>query len=510
MRRRPSPPLLHLATLAFASAAALGCSYAPPRFADAPAVTAVNDHRPVPRPRPRLLLAPFDVADAYVRQGLTYALDPADTQLALDVNSLDEVVLSSWWSPPDEAARPLADYRQAGPPEPPLVLVPGHIPSDRPGSVLVKDARGIQYVVIPDPPTRPGLHSSAGVVASRLLFALGWRVPEAHAIHQENGEPALAIRWPIGVDLGPTPPFRGRFDDPNDTIARKDRRTLRALPRVLAWLAKRDLDVGDLRDSYVGEGDRGYVLHWVFGLEGALGVDALDRMLAKARDPDRPADSSAARFYTLGLGAPHDVPMPVTSSVSLGLWGPVLALDEFDPSPPFEPFRYITSADDVWIGKRLAALPRRVIEDAVRATPLEDADRAIVTFRLEERRRAIAAWCLARGTPLDPVSVSVDPGGDVRIRLVDRAVQSGLARIADASWATGLYDADGDALPGVADAFKIDDGVEVVVRPGLLRGLDYVAVRITGSRGADVLPRAMEVHLALGGGKPPRVVGVVH
>ena len=193
-----------------------------------------------------------------------------------------------------------------------------------------------------------------------------------------------------------------------------------------------------------------------------------------------------------------------------GLWGPVLTLDEFDPSPPFEPFRYVTPADDVWIGKRLAALPRRVIEDAVRATPLEDADRAIVTFRLEERRRAIAAWCLARGTPLDPVSVSVDPGGDVRIRLVDRAVQGGLARIGDASWATGLFDADGAALPGVADAFRTEDGVEVVVRPGLLRGLDYLAVRITGSRGAEVLPRAMEVHLALGGGKPPRVVGVVH
>jgi hypothetical protein len=490
---------------------ALGaCSYTPPRFADAPPVVAVEDHRPVPRPLPRLVLGPFDVADAYVRQGLTDALDPADAELALDVNALDEVVLSSWWDPPEDAARPLARYRKAGPPEAPLALETGPTPSKRPGAVLVKDARGIRYAVIPDPEDRPGLHSSAGVVASRLLHALGWRVPEAHAIRQENGRPALAIAWPIGVDLGPTPPFRGRFDDPNDTIARKDRRTLRTLPRVLAWLAKRDLDVGDLRDSYIGESPRGWVVHWILGLEGSLGVDALERHLALLNDPDRPAESASDRFLTLGLGAPADLGPPRPHARGFGLWGPDVALDDFDPSPPFEPARYATAADDVWIGKRLAALTLRTIEDAARATPLSDAERATVVAWLDVRRRALASWCLDRGTPLDPVSVSVDSGGDLHVRLVDRAIASGLAEIGEASWATALYDGDGDALPTVPDAFRTDDGVEVVVRAATVRGATYLALRITGSRGRVVLPRAMEVHLALGGGKPPRVVGVVH
>jgi hypothetical protein len=505
MRRAPLPLLTLLVTPALAA-----CSYVPPRFADAPPVVAVHDHRPVPRPRPRLVLAPFDVADAYVRQGLTYALDPADAELADDVNALDEVVLSSWWSPPADAKRPLEAYRQVGPPERPLVLEVGPVPTARPGAVRVRDARGIAYVVVPDPPDRPGLVSGAGVVASRLLFALGWRVPEAHAIQQENGAPALAIRWPIGVDLGPTPPFRGRFDDPNDTVARKDRRTLRALPRVFAWLAKRDLDVGELRDSYVGEDGSGYVLHWVLGLEGALGVEALERQFRLARDPDRPAESSTERFFTLGLGAPNEVKPPVTPSPGLGVWGPTPSIDDFDPSPPFEPLRYLTPADDVWIGERLAALSREVIEDAARATPLSDADRAIVVDRLDARRRAMAAWCLDRGTPLDPVSVVVDHGGEVRVRLVDHAVAAGLARIEDARWSMTLYDAEGEALRGIPVVRRTADGVDVALGSALVGRRRYLVVRIRGWRGAKPLPRAMEVHLALAGGRPPRVVGVVH
>src|SRR5690606_3446040 len=97
--RRPLLALLAAAVLP-------ACSYTPPRYADAPPVVAVHDHRPVPRPRPRLVLAPFDVADAYVRQTLTYALDPADAELALDVNAVDEVVLSSWWNAPPDPADP--------------------------------------------------------------------------------------------------------------------------------------------------------------------------------------------------------------------------------------------------------------------------------------------------------------------------------------------------------------------------------------------------------------------
>lgn len=492
------------------SVAFTACSYTPPKFHDRPPVIAVADHRPVPRPLPRLVLGPFDVADAYLRQGITHALDPADYNLALDVNALDEVVESSWWNPPRDPDRPLAGYRQAGPPEAPMVLEIGPSPSKRPGVVRVKDARGIRYTVIPDPRDRPGLHSSAGVVASRLLFAMGWRVPEAYAIRQENGEPALAMVWPMGVDLGPTPPFRARFDDANDTIARKDRRSLRALPRILAWLAKRDLDVGDLRDSYIGESPEGFVMHWVMGLEGALGVDALERQLALLDDPDRPAESSTERFLTLGLGAPADVGSPATGRPGFGLWSREVKLEDFDPSPPFEPLRYITSADEVWAGERMALLPRRVLDDAVRATPLSDEDRLEMLDRLDERRRAMASWCLDRGTPLDPTSVTLTPEGHLRVRLVDRAVVAGFVSNRNSSWGVTLYDAEGDPLPGVADTFRIDDGVEVVVRPGLIRGARYVAIRVRGSRGGVPLPRAMEVHVALGGGKPPRVVGVVH
>ena len=37
-----------------------------------------------------------------------------------------------------------------------------------------------------------------------------------------------ATRWPIGVDVGITPPLDPRDDDPNDRVSHPDRRTLRA------------------------------------------------------------------------------------------------------------------------------------------------------------------------------------------------------------------------------------------------------------------------------------------
>ncbi len=519
MKRPSRPPLrasrgssrcVALPVALLAALVAGGCSYSPPRFADRPAVGSAIDHRPVPKPLPRLALGPFDLADGYVRQTLTSALDPADPELALDVNAIDEVVTSSWWNPPTDPNNPLAGYGAIGPPKEPVTLHDGPVPTQRRGAIRMVDARGVKYTLLLDPEGRRGLYSTAAIVASRLLFALGYHVPEAWAVELENGRLAVALAWPIGEDLGPTQPYKGRFDDPNDQIARKDRRTLRVLPTVLAWIGKRDLDVGDLRDMYFGTSPKGHVMHYVMGLEGALGVDALERHLELLADPDRPAERSSERLFTLGLGAPADLDPPTTYGPGFGMWSVDVDPDDFDPSPPFEPQRYVTPADHIWIGKRLASLSRVVIAEAVRAAPLDDRGRALIIERLEVRRRALAAGALAWGTPLDPLSVGVMPDGGLRLRLFDRALTAGLARKDGTGWTATLFDGGGERMLNWPQVMRTDRGAEVLVPGAWIRGMDYLVVRLMGRRGDLPAHGPMEVHLALGGGQPPRVVGVVH
>ena len=50
-------------------------------------------------------------------------------------------------------------------------------------------------------------------------------------------------------------------------------RTLRALKVVRGWLRASDFGLDHLRDVYVGPPGKGHLLHYVVGLEGALGAD---------------------------------------------------------------------------------------------------------------------------------------------------------------------------------------------------------------------------------------------
>jgi len=81
------------------------------------------------------------------------------------------------------------------------------------------------------------MQTGAAAVASRLMHALGYRVAEAHITATEDGRRVLATRWPGGIDLGPTPIRDTRPDDPNDRVPHLERRTLRAMKLVAAWLA---------------------------------------------------------------------------------------------------------------------------------------------------------------------------------------------------------------------------------------------------------------------------------
>lgn len=508
-----------------------GCRHRPARFADAPPVVDAGDRAPIPVPETSDVLEAVYLSDVYVRRTLVDALDPTRPPAARDVNAVDEVPRSSWLDPPHggQVAFDTAD----GPPVPPLRIhrtQPAREPSDLP-VLAVRDARGLAYELRFDPPDRPAMRTGAAVAASRLVRLLGYRVPEVTLVSVREGDfaakpplrandalaaaltagsgalRAVAVRWPIGIDLGPTSPSASRPDDPNDRVPHPDRRTLRALGIIGAWLAIGRFDGRMLRDAYVGPPGRGHVRHYLAGLDGALGADDVVRARrASPSDEDDDGDdvSPWRRFYTLGLYRPPKRIPTQTEHPALG------AIDErVDPADhklrvPFEPLDRARPDDVYWAAKRIASIGADAIASAVAAAELGDAvASARLVAILRARRQALVAHGFAGVTPLEAPRLEA---GALILR--DAAAGLGIARVAAARHEATWVDEEGRTVATAAVTTR-GDAVRVAIPQGLLDARDYAIARIVAVRAEGPAPRACEVHVT-GSASRPRIVALRH
>src|SRR5690606_6028726 len=117
----------------------------------------------------------------------------------------------SWYEPRDPGD-PLADYERDGPPRAPFALTGEPPSSGLEDAEVITDARGLTYELVAELPGREGMRSGAMVIASRLLHAVGYRTAEVYVIRAHTGKRVAAMRWPPGIDLGPTPRADTRLD----------------------------------------------------------------------------------------------------------------------------------------------------------------------------------------------------------------------------------------------------------------------------------------------------------
>jgi hypothetical protein len=102
-----------------------------------------------------------------------------------DVNALDDVPTSSWFTPrlgsremsPDEV---LARQAPVAPPGLPLTVE--QVFPDPDGGLLATDALGKAWFLDFDPRGHGGLQTTAGVLANRIFWAFGLNVPEDQVI----------------------------------------------------------------------------------------------------------------------------------------------------------------------------------------------------------------------------------------------------------------------------------------------------------------------------------------
>lgn len=483
----------------------VACSYQPARFHDRPPVTHAHDDVPIAIPRKSAFVEAFYLSDVFLRRPVVDALDAERFPYARDVSSFDEVPRSSWFSPVRLDSVGFArDYAVDGPPEAKATL-------ERRGSAyLLTDARGRAYRLLGDHGGLPETDTAALLIASRLVRAVGYLTPETWLVEphelglSRSGGPQserwVAERWPVGVPLGPTDMTYPRDDDPNDRIPHRDRRTLRALGVLAAWLDLRELGPTRLVDVYVGLPGRGHVRHFVVGMEDALGAASLGPKTSGRFSAAGPVQGNVwTNLATLGLARPRARTGPVART--LKAFRPTLSA-RYELGHPYEPVDRLLPSDGYWIAKRLAKIPSELIQGSVGAARFSDPELARHVLRaLEARRRTLVGYWFSQVTPCELEALS----GRTLV-LADQALREGVESSSSTHYDVQFLGDDGKALSPPRRLPPTLDEVEIQL-PELERR--YVVVRVTAVRRGKPAPRAAELHLVSDGGAL-RMVGIRH
>lgn len=511
---------------------ALGCWHRPARFADLPPVTVVEDSAPIAVPARREYNEAIYLSDVYLRRVIVDVLDPSRYPNAGDVNSMDEVPRSSWFMPNIGAVPLTLD----GEPVPPLTILPQPTRAGE-GGVAISDARGLRYELRRDPADRPEMSTAAAFIASRLVRAFGLLAPEVSILNlapadfadldparpnDPRGEPARrfllngppsidgryrvsATRWPMGIDVGLAPDLGVRSDDPNDAVAHQDRRTLRALKVLGAWLDIDGLGVRKTRDCYVGVPGKGHLWHFLVGLEDFLGAGSVVR-------PGRPgglrtdlAGGPGLSFVSLGLWPGKDPALTQTRWPAIGAFSETVDPAAYTTPLPYAPVRRIQDADGYWAAKRIAAIPTDLVFSAIHGARISDASaRAELARIILTRRTRVVRYWLSRVTPAE-----VQRTSDRIVVLRDMAIELGEAQVSGSHYRATALDQHGNRLTVPLEVHLSAAEFAIEMPAQIARKHERVVLRLEAERDGVPAPRPCFVHMILTE-KSLRVIGVRH
>jgi hypothetical protein len=446
----------HISMLVPALAVLLGAPQAAAQkfYPDDPVRTDVDD-------QDASRVRPADVSHA--RSGWKAIRGAGDrtTRVAMNVNSLGEVPDSSWFTN-RIGSRPLAVAEIShgpdtlpGPPSGPWTVVAAKTDGVMPG-LRLKDAAGRLFFVKFDPPDSPEMASGAEVVATKLLFAAGYWVPENYVATLQRADLAIGagatFTGPDGktrpmsggdVDgvlkraarnadgsyrmvasltvggrpLGPFQYFGTRRDDPNDIVPHEHRRELRGFRVFAAWLNHVDSKGDNSLDTLLRAGGRDAVRHYLLDFGSALG--------SAGTEPKDPRDG-----YEYGLERPTALRALLTLGAYTPSWRriryprlPGIGLiesthfqpEQWKPTLPNPAFRNTRPDDTFWAAQRVMAFSDDAIRAVVAAARYSDASAAryLSEVLIDRRDRIGRSWL----TNVNPISnVSIDDGGENTFR----------------------------------------------------------------------------------------------
>ncbi len=524
----------------------------PARFLNREPVWIVNDREDVPEKPEELEFMPaiyfFDRL-LYARFDDAMALEPQ--RRAMNVNSMDEVPNSTWWNNRVGARTLTREDVLVGPnefPEGPATDAPWTVTGGKVGGTavgfVIEDSRGHRYLMKFDQKGFPVVETASDVVAQRILWALGYNVPENSVVYFTreqlligegatskdafgNREPiteeninlalsevnqlpdgryrALASRYVSGVPLGGFLQEGVREDDPNDRIPHEHRREVRALGIFLGWLLHTDLKQDNTLDMWVEDGEKHYVRHYLVDFGRALGTSGvLDARVAEGYRHYFDFEYFVKSVFAFGLYKRPWEGAEIEAVKEVGNYNvEYYRQEKWRPHAPYVPLNFLDPLDSFWAAKKVIALDRNVLDAAVTMAKYENPEaHRFVVDTLRGRAEKLARWAFAKVSPLD--HFTLDERG---LCFADRELAHRLTEEKGEIEATA-FAYDGSSLDWQTTTTSDDDGRACV--KGFPRGASedqYTIVRVALRRDDDLRP-ALEAHIAQGPRGAPRLIGL--
>ncbi|MGK4000678.1 hypothetical protein [Sorangium sp. So ce1024] len=526
-----------------------------------------DPHRRLCRPEEYESSFAWDAADNLVFRPVArfFAVEPGGE--SVNVNSVDEVPDSSWFTnrigrrpmTAEELVRGPCGDRTLDPdaPDGSWVIDMGKPNGANPGFRINVAGVG-KFMLKADTAEQPERATGATAIAARLYHAAGFWAPCDSVVYLKPSvlklSPGLTVtdnsgisrpfdqaaldgvlakaakrgdrvrmvasRWLPGRALGPFRYEGTREDDPNDVIPHEDRRDLRGGRLLAAWLNHFDsreqnsMDVWLAEDEDDKDASPGHVRHYVIDLGDCFGSEwdweGISRRLGHAYYFD--AEHVLLDFITLGIPErPWDRARRDPQGDIFGFFSD----RDFRPEAwrggyPNPAFARMTELDGAWAARTLARFTPELIEAAVRTGDFtEPRHTTYLVDKLLRRHRAIMERYLTRLSPVADVAVA-SPG---ELCGVDLARRTGVARPQELRYDAALYAGDSLALRARPSVRPAPDGRVCLTLPHI--AADGGAADDAPSRYAivDLLngqaPGPLRVHLYdLGPRRGYRLVGI--
>jgi hypothetical protein len=504
---------------------ALHGAHKPQFFPDDP-VWRQDDTRDAASMQPREIDVFYDTAENLFSS-------PGDTTpnvRAQNVNTVDEVPDSSWYV--NRAGRvPLTTEvllkgpdTTAGPAPGDWTVVSAKKDGVTPG-FTIRDSAGVVWFIKVDPPGYNGMATGTEVIVTKLFWALGYHVTEAHLaqIHRDNlvisddtkitteggrrrrmrasdidaaltraardangSYRVIASKKIDGRPLGGFRFFGTRADDPNDYVPHEHRRELRGYGTFAAWLNHVDSKSINTFDALVTEGERAFVKHYLLDFGSTLGSAGV-----YPREPFEGVEylvdgkRALAGIPTLGFYVSRWRTMAMHRSRAAGAfpsensnWDP----DQWKPRIPNAAFLRARMDDKFWAARKLQAISPQMISELVSLGRFRDeiAEIAVAKFLIERRAAILRKYLVGINPIVDPV---LDASGDLRFS--NAAVDAGVADPPAGGYAVQWFRFDNESGSKVALRMNEADDPDVSTPVGLPSATgSYVMAEIRAIGGA--------------------------
>ncbi len=441
------------------------------------------------------MVAEFDLSKSYEFLHETFGNSIASRGRALNVNTLDEVPDSSWFTNRLGRYDMTIDEIVRGPdrvdgPAPGPWHVTGRPDAGITPKFTIKDARGDTYLIKLDPSRFPELPSSVELISTKIFHAIGYHVPEDFIVtfdigrldvapgakmRTANGDKrpidmadverwlkgtprtsdgsirALASRYVSGKVVGQFRYTGTRSDDPNDIYPHERRRELRGMRVFAAWLNHDDARSINSIDSYVEEDGRHYIRHYLQDFGSNLGSGSTSAQQPRGGNEYLiEGDKIAKGLFSFGLWTRDWTKVRYPDNPSLGN----IEADFFAPAKwkteyPQPAFNEMDAADAFWAASIASRFSDPMIAAIVAAGRLSDPQAArFLTDVIIQRRDKVVAYWITQTNPLDGFAVHRTAEG-AELRFDNAATRLGVAApraTYRARW-TALDNLSGQELP---------------------------------------------------------------